>query len=86
MLQKLELRLKVVIISSFNQESLYLGVGAEDFLVKALVDNTDDKIKGPIIHPSKVIFGSTVGRVGTPVKITATAQICRAFDFVHMQE
>ena len=49
-----------------------------------LVDNTDDKIKGPKIHPSKVIFGSTVGKVGTPVKITATAQLCRAFDFVHM--
>ena len=35
-------------MSSFNQESLYLGLGAEDFLVKALVKNTDDKIKGPI--------------------------------------
>ena len=61
-------------ISSINQESLYLDVGAEDFLVKALVDNTDDKIKGPIIHPSKVIFGSTVGREGTPV----TSCICKS--------
>ena len=38
---------------------LHLGVGVEAFLVKALVNNTDDKIKGLIIHPSKVIFGRT---------------------------
>ena len=42
---------------------LHVGVGAEAFLVKALVHNTDDKIKGLIIHPSKVIFGSTVERL-----------------------
>ena len=73
-------------ISIFNQESLYLGVGAEAFLVKALVHNTDNKINGLIIYPSKGIFASTVGTMGTPAKITAAAQLCRAFDFVHIQE
>ena len=63
-----------------------MGIGAEAFLVKALVDNTDDKIKGLIIYPSKGIFGSMVGTVGTPAKITAAAQLCRAFDVVHIQE
>ena len=44
----------VVTISSFNQEGLHLGVGAEAFLI----DSPDDKINSLIIDPSKVIFGS----------------------------
>ena len=52
--KKLELCLIVVTISSFNQEGLHLGVGAEAFLI----DSTDDKINSLIIDPSKVIFGS----------------------------
>ena len=63
-----------------------MGVEAEAFLVtKVLVDNTDDKIKGLIIHTSKLIFGSTVGMMGRPAKIAVATQLCRAFDFVHMQ-
>ena len=44
----------MVTITSFNQEGLHLGVGAEAFLI----DSTDDKINSLIIDPSKVIFGS----------------------------
>ena len=43
--------------SSFNQEGLHLGVGAEAFLIKALIDSTDDKINSPIKDP-KLILGS----------------------------
>ena len=31
--------------------------------------------KGLVIHPLKVAFGSSVGRVGTPAKIIAAAQL-----------
>ena len=44
--------------SSFNQEGLHLGVGAEAFLIKALIDSTDDKINSLIKDPSKLILGS----------------------------
>ena len=52
MLQESELCLIVVTISSFNQESLHLGVGAEAFLIKALIDSTDDKINSLVIDLS----------------------------------
>ena len=50
--KNLELCLIVVTISSFNQESLQLGVGAQAFLIKALIDSTDDKISSLVIDPS----------------------------------
>ena len=52
MLQESELCLIVVTISSFNQESLHLGVGAEAFLIKALIEGTDDKINNLVIDLS----------------------------------
>ena len=48
----------VVTNMSFNQEGLHLGVGAEAFLIKALIDSTDDKINSLIKDPSKLILGS----------------------------
>ena len=56
MLQGTELCLIVVTISSFNQEGLHLGLGAEAFLINALIESPDDKINSLIIDPSKVIF------------------------------
>ena len=47
--------------SSFNQEGLHLGVGAEAFLIKALIDSTDDKIKSLTTDPSKLMLGSLIG-------------------------
>ena len=43
--------------SSFNQ-GLHLGVGAEAFLIKALIDSTDDEINSLITDPSKLFLGS----------------------------
>ena len=58
MLQENELCLIIVTISSFNQQVLHLRLGAEAFLINALIDSLDDKINGLIIDPSKVIFSS----------------------------
>ena len=44
--------------SSFNQEGLHLGVGAEAFLIKAPIDSTDDEINSLITDPTKLILGS----------------------------
>ena len=40
---------------SFNQEGLHLGVGAEAFLIKALIDSTDDKINSLIKDPKLIL-------------------------------
>ena len=58
MLQENELCLIIVTISSFNQQVLHLRLGAEAFLINALIDSPDDKINGLITDPSKVIFSS----------------------------
>ena len=58
MLQENELCLIIVTISSFNQRVLHLRLGAEAFLINALIDSPDDKINVLIIDPSKVIFSS----------------------------
>ena len=50
--RNLELCLIVVTITSLNQESLHLGVGAEAFLIKALIEGTDDKINSLVIDLS----------------------------------
>ena len=48
MLEETELCLIVVTISRFNQEGLHLGLGAEAFLINALIDSLDDnKINSP---------------------------------------
>ena len=52
MLQESELCLIVVTITSLNQESLHLGVGAKASLIKALIEGTDDKINSLVIDLS----------------------------------
>ena len=75
--KNLELCLIVVTISSFNQESLHLGVGAEAFLIKALIDSTDDKINSLVINPSLkwslAVWGNSSG-APTPTSSQAGAR------------
>ena len=57
MLQETELCLIVVTIGSFNQEGFYLAVGAEAFLINALIDSPDDKMNSLIIESDLWQFG-----------------------------
>ena len=77
MLQETELCLIVVTISSFNQEGLHLGLGAEAFLINSLIESPDDKINSLIIDPYKVIFSS----LGIPWCTSTNLQSGRSASF-----